>query len=52
LKIILSCSIEALFDILGYLEEGLRKSLLSMDKYFESLCSYKRKQLGRLVNMR
>jgi len=52
LKIALACRIKALFDILGYPEEGLRKSSLSMDKYFKSLCSYERKQLDRLVNTR
>ena len=47
LKIALACSIESLYDILGYPDETLRKSSLSLDKYFESLYSYNRKQLGR-----
>ena len=35
----LAVSVEALFIILGQPEERLRKSPLSMDKYYESLCS-------------
>ena len=52
LKIALACSIEALYDILGHPNETLRKSPLSLDKYFEGLYSYSRKQLGRLINTR
>ena len=52
LKIALACSIESLYDILGYPDETLRKSPLSLDKYIESLCSYNRKQLGCQVNTR
>ena len=43
LCITLACSIEALFNILGYLDETIRKSPLSIDKYFDSMCSYSRK---------
>ena len=39
----LAASVEALFMLLGFPEEHIRKSPLSMDKYFESLCSYSRK---------
>ena len=48
----LATSAEALFILLGSPEETLRKSPLSMDKYYESLCSYARKQLGYLINTR
>ena len=43
LRIALACSIEALYDIIGYLDEANWKSTLSMDKYFESEYSYVRK---------
>ena len=39
----LAASVEALFILLEFPEETLRKSPLSMDKYYESLCSYSRK---------
>ena len=48
----LAASAEALFILLGFPEEEIRKSPLSMDKYYESLCSYSRKQLGYLINTR
>lgn len=38
--------------LLDHLNEQLRKSPLSMDKYYESLCSYERKQLGKQINTR
>lgn len=43
LRLALAASIEVLFILLGYSEEYLRKSTLSIDKYYESLCSYSRK---------
>lgn len=39
----LAASAEALFILLAFPEEILRKSPLSMDKHYESLCSYSRK---------
>ena len=48
----LAASVEALFIILGEPDEKLRKSPLSMDKYYESRCSHSRKQLGYLINTR
>ena len=48
----LAASIEALFVLLGFPDEAVRKSPLTMDKYYESLCSYMRAQLARLVNTR
>ena len=52
LKIALARSMESLCDILGHPDETQRKILLSLDKHLENLCSYGRKQLGRLVNAR
>lgn len=46
LKLALAASTEALFMLLDYQDEKLRKSPLSMDKYYESRCSYSRKKLG------
>ena len=48
----LAASTEALFILLSFPEETLRKSPLSIYKYYESLCSYSRKQLGYLINTR
>ena len=48
----LAASVEALFILLGYPEEELRKRHLSMDKYYKSLCSYYRKELGYLIDTR
>ena len=48
----LATSVKALFILLGYPEEELRKSPLSMDKYYESLYSYCRKKLGYLTDTR
>ena len=39
----LVASTEALFILLDYSNEILRKSYLLMEKYYESLCSYSRK---------
>ena len=45
-------SIEALYIVLGFPEETIRQNPLSLDKYFQSICSYERVQLGKLVNTR
>ena len=52
LRITLACSIETLFDILGYPEKYLYKSPLSLDKYFDSKYSYIRKKLGYSIDTR
>jgi len=52
IRIALACIIEALYDIIGYLDEANWKSTLSMDKYFKSEYSYIRKQLRRLIDTR
>ncbi|MGH3053954.1 MAG: hypothetical protein ACRDL7_03130, partial [Gaiellaceae bacterium] len=48
----MAASIEALYRILGAPAEEIRQSALSKDKFFESKCSYERKQLGILINTR
>ena len=48
----LASSVETLFILLGHPEEYLRKITLSMDKYYESLCSYCTIQLVCLINTR
>ena len=48
----MAASIEALYIILGFPETVKRQNALSLDKYFESVCSYERIQLGINVNTR
>ena len=48
----MAASVEALYIILGFPEEGKRQEPLRLDKYFESICSYKRTQLGIDINTR
>ena len=43
LKPTLSASTESVFNILRHPKKYLRKSPLSMDKYYKSLCSYELK---------
>ena len=43
LRLALTTSTEVLFILLGFPEESLRKSPSSINKYYESLCSYSRK---------
>ena len=43
-------SIEALYIVLGFTDETIRQKPLNLDKYFQSICSYERVQLGNLVN--
>ena len=45
-------SIEALYVFLGFPEIDKRQNPLSLDKYFESVCSYNRIQLGININTR
>ena len=52
MKHAMAASIEALYMILGYPDVEIRQNPLSLDKYFESTCSYKRMQLGIDVNTR
>ena len=49
LKIALLYSIEALFNILRNSNEAIRKSPISLDKYFERLYFCSRKQISCLV---
>ena len=46
----MAASIEALYIILGFPNTTVRQDALSLDKYFESVCSYERIQLGIKVN--
>ena len=48
----MAASIEALYIILGFPDTSIRQDPLSLDKYFESVCSYERIQLGVKVNTR
>ena len=50
LRSALAASVDTLFILLGFPQETIRKNPLSMDKYYESLCSYSKKQLGYLIN--
>ena len=52
MKHAMAASIEALYIILGYPEIDKRQNPLSLDKYFESICSYNRTQLGININTR
>ena len=48
----LVASIEALYIIFGSPEENFRQNPLSLDKYYQSICSYQRIQLGKKINTR
>ena len=48
----IAASIEALFLLLGFPQDHLRQNSLSLDKFYESTCSYKRVQLGKEINTR
>ena len=48
----IAASIEALFIIVGQPDEAVRKLPLSMDKFYQSMCSFDRVQLGKQVNTR
>ena len=50
LKPVLAVSIEALFILLSFPDNNIHKSLLLIDKYYDSLCLCKYTQLGCLVN--
>ena len=48
----MAASIEALYIILGFPDLEKRQNPLSLDKYFESVCSYERVQLVITINTR
>jgi hypothetical protein len=52
IKHAMAASIETLHVILGYPDVDVRQNPLSLDKYFDSSCSYERTQLGITVNTR
>ena len=47
-----AASAESLFRIAGFPNPTLRRSPLSMDKYYAATCSFLKKQLGYLINTR
>ena len=47
----MAASLEALFLLLGYPCE-LRRSPLSMDKFYQAQCSWEKEQLGLIINTR
>ena len=50
IKHAMATSIEDLYIILGFPDTERRQDPLSLDKYFEEVCSYKRTQLGIDIN--
>ena len=48
----MAASIEALFLVLGPDMPTIRRSNLSMEKFYQSICSYKKSQLGLSINTR
>lgn len=50
LKHAISASIEALYIISGYPDTNKRQSQLSLEKCYESICSFLRTHLGTEVN--
>ena len=52
MKQAMAASIEALHIILGYPETDIRQNSLSLDKYYESTCSFERIQLDITINTR
>ena len=49
---LLAASIESLFQVMGEDRPELRRSNLSMEKYYKIICSYIQVQLGVVVNTR
>ena len=52
IKHAMAASIEALYIVLGFPDLERRQNALSLDKYFETTCSFQRIQLGINVNTR
>ena len=52
MKHAMAASIEALYTILGFPEVKKRQDCLSLDKYFESICSHESTQLGINIHIR
>ena len=50
MKQAMAASIEALHIILGYPETDIRQNSLSLDKYYESTCSFERIQIDITIN--
>ena len=52
IKHAMTTSIEAFYLVLGLPDDLVRQNSLSLDKYFQSIASYQRIQLGKPVNTR
>jgi len=52
MKQAMAASAESLFRLMGHPEPTLRRSPLSMEKYYQAMCSFEKKQLGYLINTR
>ena len=52
IKHVMTTSIEAFYLVLGLPDDLVRQNPLSLDKYFQSIASYQRIQLGKPVNTR
>ena len=48
----MAASLEALFQILGFPDESKRRSPLSLDKFFQAHCSWRKEQLGLIIDTR
>ena len=49
---LLAASIESLFQVMGPDRPDIRRSNLSMDKYYDVICSHVQVQLGVVINTR
>ena len=52
IKLAIVASVEVLFLILGFPEDHKRINNISLDKFYEFVCSYNRVQLGKRLNTR
>ena len=48
----MAASIEALFIVMGPLDEEKRRSPLSIEKFLKATCSYEKEQFGLIINTR
>ena len=49
---VMAASVEALFSLLGYPNERERRSALSMNKFTSAKCSWRKEQIGILIDTR
>ena len=50
MKMAIGGSIESLYIIFGFQEPHLRESALSLDNFYESVCSFQKNQLEKYLN--